>query len=127
MLITQELLEASGYRRYPSGHDKWCLGLWQKTIRSRNGLKFYFINFYLWQFPDRDVSASVEVALYREDGLSHEEETDFRVALQIGSKTSLAQVENFYAELYEKLGCVPDIHNHDGVPLEPRDRFARLS
>lgn len=31
--ITKELLEASGYRAFPSSHDSpFCLGLWQKVL-----------------------------------------------------------------------------------------------
>jgi len=140
-MITREDLEMAKYVPHPHHHQGtvtsvttamthgifiFCRGFWQKIVRGPDGMKRYFINVYLWEFPRTASSeqASVEVALYRDDGLTHRDQTDlqtdFRVNLQLGNASTLAGMEGFYAELYEKLGCVPDLHNNDSEPAEPR-------
>lgn len=130
-MITVQDLKAAGYRGpYRHHHGQWCQGLYQKTVVGPDRMKLYFINVYLWEFPNTDPSASVEVVLYRDDGLTHRDsetaETSFHVNLQLGKNSSIAGLEGFYAELYEKLGCIPDLHNNDGEPAPPKDRFERV-
>jgi hypothetical protein len=131
-MITREDLEMAKYVPHPHHQGEFCRGFWQKIVRGPDGMKRYFINVYLWEFPRTASSeqASVEVALYRDDGLTHRDQTDlqtdFRVNLQLGNASTLAGMEGFYAELYEKLGCVPDLHNNDSEPAEPPNRFERV-
>lgn len=123
MLITQEALKAAGYRRYDSPEKgEYCRGLWQRVTTDADKNKLYFLDFYLWYFPDH-AAVSVESALYREGG---PQLTDFRVSLQIGQSTNLYEVERFYFELYTKLGCVPVERSHAEKKPQPRLRFDRV-
>ena len=114
--ITKQVLETAGYRAFPANHKgEWCTGAYQKVIHTSDGeLKAYFLTFYCWCFPTPvpSPSVSVDVALYQNTGLSGPGETDVRIEVLIGPDTTLEQVEAFYADLYQKLGCVPDIHNN---------------
>lgn len=112
MRINKENLKDSGYKFYHP-NDKYCKGLWQKTVRN-GAAKEYFINIYLWQFPDNTTgSASSEVMFYRTDSLTDSKETRFQVELQLGVTSTIESMEKFYSEIYHQMKCIPDLHNND--------------
>jgi len=120
-MFTVEEVLAAGYRKYPHGKgSEFCLGLYQKGVRDNAGNKRYFINLYLWRFPDGHSSWAAEVRLYR----SSEESFDLNLLI---NKHTLTEVESFYQMAYERMGCILDAHNNDeeeGKP--PPTRFERI-
>jgi len=104
-MITREELNEEGYRNYHTAHKgPFCTALWQRWIWGGDK-KLYAINFYLWEFPDQHPMVSVEVRMYTETD-------EFDLNLFVNDKT-VAQVEAFYADAYNRLGCVPDRNNND--------------
>lgn len=113
MSYEQNLLKA-GYKRYEVyAKGEFCTGLWQKVVQDQDE-KAYFINFYKWEFPmgvgtfspsdEPKVQFSVKVRMYQED-------TEFELNLFVDGKT-IEEVEKFYQDAYERLGCVPDRLNN---------------
>ena len=128
MNINPTTLKAAGYKGpYPQPiHGDFCRGLYQKTVygqahpyRDGKVMKNYFISVLIWEFPNHPLSASVDVVFSQEDGLTSRGSegrdcyTSFKVDLYLGSDTTIEQMEEFYAKLYLKLECTPDIHNND--------------
>jgi len=127
MIDKKQLLE-SGYTAYPTDDDvNTKKTLYQKCIQGcARSKKFYFINFYIWDFSGypyvaEDHPVSVDVCMYRllDDQLEvttiavNSSEESFRVQLQIESASTIAYVERFYRDMYYMLNCVPDLHNND--------------
>lgn len=113
-MITIPDLETKGYKKYPHSKGPFCVGLFQKPFLWGTEIT-YFLNVYMWSFPDAvglPPRASTEVVLYRTDGVTHEGETAFHVNLMVGEHTTIDQIEVFYVDVYQKLGCVPDLHNN---------------
>lgn len=106
-------LKAAGYLGpYPHHHGEYCTGLYQKDVRSEDrSSKLYFINVYLWKFPHpANQRASVEVTFYREvPGLPE----SFRIEMSLDAETGISSFEAFLHDVYQKMGCVPDLHNND--------------
>lgn len=119
MDINPTTLKAAGYRGpYPQpSHGDFCRGLWQKTVH-KEGKILYFLDVLIWEFPNQPLRASVDVHFYQEDGLTsrgsegHDCHTAFKVTLHLGGDTTIDQMEEFYAKIYLKLECSPDIHNN---------------
>lgn len=141
-MIDANSLKAHGYQGpYPSHKGEGCVGAYQKVIRSKkDGLKAYFINFYIWDFnqinpgidPQHRYSVSASVRFYADHGALSEPDgpTDFDLEPLIHKTTTIPQVEAFYAFAYKALNCVPDRHNNDSAPYvdppEPGTRFERV-
>lgn len=124
MNINPTNLKNAGYRGpYPQPfHGEFCRGLYQKTVHGQahgKVMKSYFLNVLIWEFPNQPLSASVDVVFYQEDGLTSRGSegrdcyTAFKVDLHLGGDTTIEQMEEFYAKLYTKLECTPDVHNND--------------
>ena len=106
MNITKEKLIAKGYTQYPCAYKgEFCTGLFQKVVM-QDRIRLYFINVYLWSFPNRHASASVEVRLYCRKG-------QFDVNYIIDFDTTVDDVEVFYCDVFERLNCLPDQDNND--------------
>lgn len=110
-MINKENLEASGYKFHHFNNGEYCLGLWQKKIKSPKQI-LYFINVWMWNFPSSTESSSSDVTFYREDSLSEINETSFKISLNHGKNLSILSMEKFYDEIYYNTECVPDFHNN---------------
>lgn len=98
--VNEETLLAGGYKEFPH------VGLqaFQKVVREP-GAKRYFLNAFIL-YMDGASLVTFEVILFRAD------ESEFRVKIPVEPKTTIEGVEAFVTEMYEKLGCIPDIHNN---------------
>lgn len=114
--ITVEALLAAGYKEYPERLKQGVKHAFQKTIRGADDKKLYFINIYFWDLSGLPMpeeirannSTSVEVRFYRWD-----EDRGFDLTKHCEADARLVDIEAFYAMLYERMGCIPDIHNND--------------
>jgi hypothetical protein len=105
-LITVESLKNFGYKEYFGGacHFRNADALYQKCININNK-KRYFINIYYYTFPDHE-SFMAEACLYwSKDGPW--------LTAQLNGISILENVELLFAQLYQSMGCVPDVHNND--------------
>lgn len=124
-MITVKDLENAGYRQYktPSIHPE-AICLWQKAVRNvRPGRsqdqvqKLYFINFYQWKLNSeyRAAEFTTEVRMYT-DGAgrdSFDEPQSFDLNYFTRDIDTVKIVEDFYANAYKVLNCIPDYHNND--------------
>lgn len=114
--INRQSLEAAGYRFFQD-HMKGdgCEGLMQKAFLDDNRNKLYFLNVYLWDLseiirrPHRSVV--VETHFYRTEALSHPGETSIQIEVPMATDATIEKMEAFFADMYKKLDCVPDLHN----------------
>lgn len=111
-MTPQELLEA-GYTRSeetkakdPVG--KYCKAHFYRWIRE-GGKKLYMISVWEWRFPGKDVDFEGEARFYR----GEKDHGGFTVELYAAEEKSVEQMQDFFADVYRALGCVPDIHNQD--------------
>lgn len=104
-----DLLEA-GYRPFPAPrHLTFCTRAAQKIVWSPDGFKQYFTNVFESSWPDGHVSMYAEVHFY--DGLGGPSGS-FRVERSV-EELSAAQMEAFFADIYDALDCIPDALNND--------------
>lgn len=78
MNINPTTLKDAGYRGPYSQpiHGDFCRGLYQKTVYGQahgKVMKSYFLNVLIWEFPNRPLSASVDVVFSQEDGFLNNE------------------------------------------------------
>ena len=117
--ITPEVLRAAGYRSFPERHKEFVTEGWQKTFtveaKHRDGydttVKLFFLNFYFYDFSDYPnhptaFGVHVEARMYRDD------RTSWNLELLVENNATLEEVEAFYLDAFERMGCVPDIHNN---------------
>ena len=116
-MINKEALESNGYMYYKVDEGEFCLGMWQKVVRTPGDLKAYFINVRLWQFPQpynpvHPIQRSdATVTFYKRLDTLDVNHDMFKVELD-ADKMSLMAVEDFFATMYDAMNCVPDIHNN---------------
>lgn len=108
-------LAAVGYKPFPSDKGEYCPTGWQKCVRNANGSKLYFINFYVWYWPEHSglrntTSVSVDVRLYM--STEPKDSGGVECAPLLDSSWTIEDVETFYQHAYKMLGCVPDVHNN---------------
>jgi len=95
-----------GYRFYQyHGKGDFCRGLWQKAVR-KGEKNLFFINMYKWSFPGQIRDAwSCEVRMYTQT-------KSFDLNLMVDGEPNPEDIEKFYSDAYDSLGCVPDRHNN---------------
>lgn len=81
-----------------------------KKVRGENGDNLYFIHIdkFEYQFPEPQgfvIYWKVTASLFVE---GH----DFQIQHYVHKETTVEDIESFYKSCYEKLGCIPDIHNN---------------
>lgn len=112
-------LTAAGYRIFKAGSFRKADALHQKTILDKDGKKAYFINFWQYSFsqfanmPPEErnrISYETEVCFFSEKG---SKTRSFKIEHSVAEDETLQEVEDFCAEIYTKMNCVPDIHNND--------------
>jgi hypothetical protein len=106
--VTRESLTEAGYRTYPAGGRE----VWQKTFKNAKGEKLYFLEFELL-LPSTDRTFASTTFYLTEGSISAPRETRFRVELDVAPTTNLSAVEQFFADNFQNLGCIPDPHNND--------------
>jgi hypothetical protein len=105
--ITIEKLIESGYMEWKSSMLKEDnKRAFQKIIRNNSNLKLYFIDIFYWN--DFGMFSS-EVFFYLNEA---EEGEYFKVHYNINKYTTIAELESFYSEIYEKMKCVPNVLNN---------------
>lgn len=92
---------------------------YQKTIRTQDDRKKrFFITIYVYDYRDIPLDRrpadltfgfSPEVHLYRGTEESYE---TLIVQYYVENTTTVQKLEAFYQEVYDKLGCIPDVHNN---------------
>jgi hypothetical protein len=131
-LITCALLEANGYRQHANDHAGASAATFCRTMRMRtaawhlasgsgsrarrghrevDGPPCYVVTFFCWDLaflgrsgtlPEVDRYLSTEATMRLVDG--HR----FCVDYKLDDRTTLANVETFYADVYRRLDCLPD-------------------
>ena len=100
-------LKAAGYRRHEpdARFYKYAKDLYQKRVEEGN-TTLYFINAYTYapipRYGKDSAAIVAEVTLYYSD--------EHSVMLK-WSEVSIADVERYAAEAYERLGVIPDVYN----------------
>lgn len=105
-MITKESLITLGYQPFTHHKGEYCVTAYQRCVRTSDGTKLYFINLYEWVFPDTRAQWAAEVELYPKSTGSA------WATLSLHGAEAINDVEAFYANAYEALFCVPDIHNN---------------
>lgn len=113
--FTIEKLIEAGYKEYPDSIHPQNRHF-QKTVRDFFNKKMYFINVEKWNWEDIDYSLQSN-SNYQFSSEVHfflQNEIHFIVKFNIISvKNTIAEMEGFYFDVYNKMNCVPDIHNND--------------
>jgi hypothetical protein len=115
--ITPEVLRAAGYCNFPERLKEYVTEGWQKVFEAGKADGFdskrkkFFLNFYFYDFSDfpshpASFGVHVEARMYRDD------HTSWNLELLVENGATLEEVEAFYLDAYERMGCVPDIHNN---------------
>ena|SRR5271157_5763551 len=103
----------AGYKKSSGDFkNKYCTGLYQKAIKDNNGKSLYWINIYYYKYPVSlgiTEACGVGVQFYINAGI--ELEKPINVEFDISDRFSFVDCEKLLAEMYEKLGCIPDPHN----------------
>jgi hypothetical protein len=100
--MTRDELISAGFKRWPPNNGDYCTDLYQRCI-TRDGKRLYFINVYRWQFPTQhQESYQLVVDFYTPD------RENFKLKRQV---ENLDDALKFCAEVYERMGCIPDCHN----------------
>lgn len=96
--------ERRGYSRFDPRGTHYANRAFQKRFRDDGGTTLYFLNFYQYEFP---ASTTCEASLYPPD-----RENEW-VTLGLHYCGDLDYAEKFFADVYTKLGMIPDKHNND--------------
>jgi hypothetical protein len=114
--VTPDDMIAAGYVRYDQSGPchKHADCIYSTTVRGE-GKKLYFLHAYYYDRTKRSGDEVfdwphgwvVEACFFLEDG------TYFDVGHNSLNELGIKEMERFYAEIYEVLHCVPDIHNND--------------
>lgn len=96
-----------GYKEYkPHRGDRMC----QKVVRTADKKKAYFLNIYEWDHRGlgiNNIAYEAQVELYQS------EDVWFTISLHDCADKTIDEIEAFIANVYVRLGCIPDIHNND--------------
>lgn len=102
--MTKDELLSAGFKRFEPNNGEYCTDLYQLLVRAESKL-LYAVNVYRWQFPEpTGASYHLDVHFYLPDTEC------FRVKRHV---ESAAVAMSFCAEVYEKLGRIPDVLNND--------------
>jgi hypothetical protein len=124
MITTTDLL-SSGYRSFKH-HERVCdETLYQKTVYVDGAAPvpwraLYSINFFFWYFdkyfPGRGggTGLSCEARLYLPKENTLVGDAGFTLSMSLSKSATIEQVESFYANAFNVLGCVQDLQNNDG-------------
>jgi hypothetical protein len=107
-MLTREELVSAGFREHPCQFKgAYCTGLWQKVC-VEGDKKLYFINIYKWEVPYPSHYV-VEVDLYQPHSKGM---ITLHIEFRAEKWMKVSDIEAQVADMYSKLGCVPDIHNN---------------
>lgn len=89
--------------------------LFQKRIRNEAGETLYFINVYEFDFTkyqeDGRYPKDMPVLKYSAEARFYRGEQEFNVDLLFLQNTTVADMEKFFAEVFQAMKCEPDKHN----------------
>lgn len=105
--IEDETFKARGYSRFDPRGTHYANHAWQK--RFYDGEKTaYFLNFYQYEYPsDEFPKATMAEGNFYLPDREHE-----WVTVELHYCNDLDYAERFFADVYAKLGMVPDRHNN---------------
>lgn len=118
-MITQDQLLMHGFRASSPGSLKpGTKTLFQKRVMDESLRTLYFINVYEWDMKNGPLASlprdthdryrySVEVRMYD----NPKNTAGFDVNFHPEPHHVVADVLTFYQDVYQRLGCVPDLHN----------------
>ena len=100
-LIDETALLAAGYGKIstPFYKDARC-GYQKEVLDPVTGQWRYLINLDLYDLPGMRVAVEVEARLYRD-------QTSFDVKLLLEPSHTVAHMERFYADTYNRMSCTP--------------------
>jgi hypothetical protein len=115
MTISADDLLDAGYKQH-SHYEEFCDNkLYQKCFKDVKGNKLYYVECYLWRFPQMPSGTVNKVEfksrLYLPEHNTLVGTTGFTLQVHAEDKCTVEQAEAFYAQAYKVLGCVPDLHN----------------
>jgi hypothetical protein len=103
-------LNGRDYSAFKS-NEKKCDKAFQKVIKNSKGEKKYFINYFLYEptrsTPDNLYGITAEAHLFRNN-----QKDWFIVSYQANSEGRITDIEDFFEDMYEKMGCHIDPHNN---------------
>jgi hypothetical protein len=120
MINKQDLLD-KGYKEFTCHgiENKTCDNvLYGKTFFS-NDIKLYFIHFKIWYFSKyysvSNIQDCVSSETYFYIPITFKADEFYTVHFKplIEHNITVQEVEKLFQSAYEKLGCVPDIHNNN--------------
>jgi len=100
-----EIKAADGWRAYRGSKSFPYSNLFYQKRIEKNGLTLYFINIVVYDLPANYRYMS-ECDFFDKAG------QQFSVRLHAFSEKKTEYVEAFFADIYERMGCVPDIDNN---------------
>ena len=103
-MITKAKLLKEGYKEYDANDRAFHSRLYQKCIRTRN-VKKYFIDVYYYEIIEMNLKGvcPFEAKVQFNTNTSN----TFDVALHVNNKTTIREIEAFFAEVYKKMNCEP--------------------
>lgn len=125
-MINVEQLIAAGYRRYVTDNEVANNEAYSKWIvRGDDKLFALELTFYYFaqHFPDRGLRiggdrvqplgtrASAKAHLYIESENTLVSTSGFTLEMSLEPTATIEELEGFYRNAYDRLGCVPDLHN----------------
>ncbi|HEC63761.1 MAG TPA: hypothetical protein ENI23_00540 [bacterium] len=114
MIILEELEKNKNWKeiKYSPSSYPYASKLFQKAARNNKGdKKLYYIQLAYYP-PDKQYS--VKAGWKADARLYALGNRDFDVTLHArgGNEETLEGVERFFAEIYEQMDCIPDVHNN---------------
>lgn len=104
----KSLMERYGYSEYTDQREKYADAFFQKIIRDEDRTFLYALNAYLYDFNrygHSKVCGVLKAHLY----LDAETQRHFAVQSdEFLSEEGLVREERLFADLYQRMGCVPD-------------------
>lgn len=105
--MTESDFLAAGYRLWPSTRLCYEDGLYQRVVKS-GALKAYFINAYVYRSAGAEsLKFMFEVDFFLPSRAS------FTVRTSCSHFETIESVEGFFASVYARFECTPDIHNNE--------------
>jgi len=115
MTISKEDFLDAGYKKHRH-YEEYCGNkLYQKCFKDEDGNKLYYVECYLWVFPEMPTGVLRRVEfksrLYLPENNTLVGTTGFTLQVHADDNCTVEQAEAFYAKAYKVLGCVPDLHS----------------
>lgn len=96
----------NGYQKYNKTINNADTLYQKRILNQETGKTLYFINVYEWSFPTH-TGITAEVTFYDTEGKW------FTATLQNAGEYLVSSIERFFANVYKRMNCVPNIYNND--------------